>query len=156
MDPKTIIVDIDGTLSQPGERLKYLNQQNPDWDSFYEDSFKDKPILQIVELVKTLGKSHEVIYCTGRRESVRYKTMGWLYEYNLPKGALLMRKDGDFRHDTEVKPELLLEYFSLDVIEIDHHVLSQGIEFILEDRNSMVKRWRELGYICLQVADGDF
>ena len=27
---------------------------------------------------------------------------------------------------------------------------------VLEDRNSMVKRWRELGYTCLQVNDGDF
>ena len=27
---------------------------------------------------------------------------------------------------------------------------------ILEDRNSMVKKWRELGYTCLQVAEDDF
>lgn len=30
------------------------------------------------------------------------------------------------------------------------------VAFILEDRNSMVKKWRELGFKCLQVADGDF
>ena len=27
---------------------------------------------------------------------------------------------------------------------------------LLEDRNSMVKKWRELGLICLQVVDGNF
>jgi hypothetical protein len=30
------------------------------------------------------------------------------------------------------------------------------IAFVLEDRNSMVKKWRELGLTCLQVAEGDF
>lgn len=56
---------------------------------------------------------------------------------------LLMRKDNDWRHDTIVKP-LMLDFPVSEVL------------FVLEDRNSMVKRWRELGYTCLQVNDGDF
>ena len=58
-----------------------------------------------------------------------------------------MRKNGDFRHDTIVKPELVANSSLLD------HV---GIYFIMEDRDSMCKKWRELGYTCLQVANGDF
>jgi len=58
----------------------------------------------------------------------------------------LMRKNGDKRHDTKVKPELLL----------DVGILPENTLFILEYRNSMVKKWRELGYRCLQVQDGDF
>ena len=57
-----------------------------------------------------------------------------------------MRKNNDHRHDSEVKPELLKEAG----IKLD------SIAFVLEDRNSMVKKWRELGLICLQVADGNF
>ena len=57
-----------------------------------------------------------------------------------------MRKNNDHRHDIEVKPELLKEAG----IKLD------SIAFVLEDRNSMVKKWRELGLICLQVADGNF
>ena len=30
------------------------------------------------------------------------------------------------------------------------------VAFILEDRDSMVKKWRDLGLTCLQVAYGDF
>ena len=37
---KTVIVDIDGTISKVGERLKYLLQSPKDWDSFYNDCFK--------------------------------------------------------------------------------------------------------------------
>ena len=32
---KYVVVDIDGTLSKVGERLKYLQQDPPDWDRFY-------------------------------------------------------------------------------------------------------------------------
>jgi hypothetical protein len=57
-----------------------------------------------------------------------------------------MRKNDDHRHDTEVKPELLRE----------NGIGLETIAFVLEDRNSMVKKWRDLGLICLQVAEGDF
>ena len=57
-----------------------------------------------------------------------------------------MRKDGDYRHDTEVKPELLAK----------KGINPTDVWFILEDRDSMVAKWRELGYRCLQVADGKF
>ena len=59
---------------------------------------------------------------------------------------LLMRKDVDFRHDTIVKPELLEK----------EGIKLEDIAFVLEDRNSMVVKWREMGLICLQVAEGDF
>ena len=50
------------------------------------------------------------------------------------------------RHDTVTKPELLKNAG----IKLD------SIAFVLEDRNVMVKKWRELGLICLQVAEGAF
>lgn len=61
---------------------------------------------------------------------------------------ILYRNDGDTRHDTIVKPELLDEY-------LGQHP-DYRVAFILEDRNSMVAKWRELGFKCLQVAEGDF
>jgi hypothetical protein len=57
-----------------------------------------------------------------------------------------MRPNGDLRHDTEVKPELLATA----------GITPENTVCILEDRNSMVKKWRELGFTCLQVEDGDF
>ena len=57
-----------------------------------------------------------------------------------------MRKDRDWRHDTAVKPELLAK----------SGINTDNVAFILEDRDSMVTKWRELGYKCLQVADGNF
>ncbi len=148
---RTIIIDIDGTISKVGERLKYLNQEPKDWDSFYNDCFEDEPIVEMCDLVYDLYlQGYKLVFCTGRRESCREKTLTWFNNYFEPEIAnfstLLMRPNNDHRHDTEVKPELLKKAdINLDCIA-----------FVLEDRNSMVKKWRELGLICLQVAEGDF
>jgi hypothetical protein len=147
-----VIVDIDGTISKVGDRLKYLQQEPKDWDSFYESCFEDEPIHDMLNLVNTLMlECYDVYFCTGRRESVRDKTHDWFniqtsLEFRISPHKLLMRPDNDHRHDTEVKPELLEKA----------GIKLEDIVFILEDRNSMVKKWRELGVKCLQVAEGDF
>lgn len=144
-----VLVDIDGTLTKVGDRLKHLNETPCNWDDFYERCDEDDPIQDIVDLVIGLSHMYDIVFCTGRRESVREKTIEWL-RYCLPiivsNDNLLMRKDDDHRHDTEIKPELLREAG----IELDE------VSLVLEDRNSMVKKWRDLGLTCLQVADGDF
>ena len=146
-----IIVDIDGTISKVGPRIKYLQQEPKDWDSFYNDCFEDEPVPEIIQMVQELFEEcNDIIFCTGRRESCREKTMKWLRNYFtgalVSQSLLLMRPDNDHRHYTEIKPELLTK------AGIDW----DSISFILEDRNSMVKKWREMGLICLQVAEGDF
>lgn len=143
---KTIIFDIDGTLSLVGDRVKCLEEN--DWDSFYErcgEDMPNQPIFDLLEPVRYWVGHAGIYFLTGRRESVRTKTHDWLKRWGFPplEGHLLMRKDGDHRHDTVVKPELIRE------AGIDPYL-------IFEDRNSMVKKWRELGYTCLQVAEGDF
>lgn len=144
-----IVVDIDGTIAKVGDRLKYLQQEKKDWDAFYEHCDEDEPIKDIIELIE-LMQIHEynIVFCTGRRESVRKKTEDWLFKniWCLREYKLLMRKDNDWRPDTEVKPELL----------DNAGITPDDVWFILEDRDSMVAKWRELGYRCLQVADGKF
>ena len=149
-----VVVDIDGTLSDASERAaKYLSKEPKDWDGFYAACGEDKPIREIVDLVCALSDHYEIVLCTGRRRSTNDATRKWLGDnmtklrsaFGLP---ILYRRDGDTRHDTIVKPELLDEY-------LRQHP-DYKVTFILEDRNSMVAKWRELGYTCLQVADGDF
>lgn len=102
----TVIVDIDGTIAHVGDRLKYLKQSPKDWDKFYESCFDDNPIEEIIDLLKSISHKYQFVFCTGRRESVRQQTEMWLDKHGL-KGMLLMRPNNDYRHDTEVKPELL-------------------------------------------------
>ena len=141
-----IICDIDGTVSKVGDRLKYLQQLNKDWDAFYAHCHEDTPIMTVLDLLCDLQQvGYRIIFCTGHRESCRQMTEIWLAQHTdgrIVNPQILMRKDGDKRHDT------LVEALSEDEL--------QQIAFVLEDRDSMVAKWRELGYQCFQVADGKF
>jgi len=141
----TVIVDIDGTISRVGDRLKYLHEEPKNWDAFYDACFEDEPILEMVDLVKLLSNEYRIVFCTGRRESTRNHTFEWLESYGL-SGELLMRPNDDFRHDTIVKPEVLRK----------SGIFNGQIAFVLEDRTAMVNYWRGEGVRCLQVAPGDF
>ena len=147
-----VICDIDGTISIVGERLKYLQCDPQDWDAFYADCFDDEPITEMCVLVEALFISgYKIVFLTGRRRSTEEKTRAWIGKY-LPKlgdcYTLLMRDNADHRHDTEVKPQELKKYLSEEGL--------LRIAFILEDRNSMVAKWREMGFRCLHVAEGEF
>ena len=144
-----VVFDIDGTLSIVGDRLECLKEK--DWDSFYGRCGEDRVNEPIAKVCRNLEYFNQIAYVTGRRESCRLDTIEWLIKNDLPyqpnnfakPTLLLMRKDGDYRHDTIVKIELIKGFIG-------------DIEMVFEDRNSMVKAWRDAGVTCLQVADGDF
>ena len=141
-----VIVDIDGTLTKVGDRAECLARNPPDWDEFYARCGEDEPVKPIIRIVQKFSWDYNIVLCSGRRESCRDHTEKWLDKYDIHYTKMLLRKDGDFRHDTVIKPELLKEAG----IELD------GIAFVMEDRNAMVKKWRSMGLVCLQVAEGDF
>lgn len=143
-----VVVDIDGTIAKVGDRLKYLQQEKKDWDSFYEHCDEDEPIRDVISIIEDLYyEGRNIVFCTGRRKGVAEKTRDWLRKHTKVNiFGLLMRPDGDFRHDTMVKPELLA----------GHGFTPDEVLCIFEDRDSMVSRWRDLGYRCLQVAEGKF
>ena len=138
------VFDLDGTLTIPSERMKrYCNIPPDQWvRPSTEDILAEKPNYSIVDIFACIRESFEVSIVTGRPEAVRDDTETWLADNWIYPDALFMRKDGDFRSDEEVKPELIA------------HLGKKVV--IFEDRTCMVKRWRRLGYTCLQVGDGDY
>ena len=148
---KYVVCDIDGTLTKVGDRLKYI-QESKNWDEFYAHCGEDKPNNPICVLIGILVDRHiGILLCSGRRESCREDTYKWLHKYDLDVStALGLRANDDRREDAEVKPEILYRMMQ------DHGIVKDDILFILEDRASMVKKWRELGYPCLQVAEGAY
>ena len=148
---KTIVVDIDGTLTNLDHRLSLIEGTKKLWEDFYNECSYDVPYPEIINLVNLLIKSnnYNIVFCTGRPEYVREKTIEWLTvyldidEYNI---ELLMRSSKDWREDTIVKPKLLE----------NEGLTPDKVEFILDDRDSVVKKFRELGYKVLQVTNGNF
>lgn len=150
MKNKIVVVDIDGTITDCKDRVdKYLSKN--DYEGFLMHCGEDKPNKDIIELVELLSTKYKIVFLTGREHRVSGITKEWIKEnikLECPVAKLIYRKDYDTRHDTIVKPENLKKYLNNN--------LNEEVFLILEDRNSVVDKWRELGYRCLQVAEGNF
>lgn len=138
--PRVAICDIDGTLAIKGDRDIYD----------YSRVEVDKPNLPIVRLVQVLAYDRDIIFMSGRDDSCYEQTRDWIVEhlgYAYPESIeLYMRKTGDKRKDAIVKRELF-----------DEHIRDKyRVDYVIDDRNSVVGMWRSLGLTVLQVADGDF
>ena len=134
--PPAIIVDIDGTLAHMKGRSPF------DWDRVGEDECDDI-IKGIVNSYDNLGT---IIVMSGRDSCCRDITIKWLNDNNIAWDTLLMREEGDFRKDSIVKRELF-----------DNNIKDKYyIEYVLDDRNSVVDMWRDMGLKCLQVEPGNF
>lgn len=149
--PTTIIVDIDGTLADNKHRSHHVEKSPKNWDAFNSLMHLDKPHAAVVRLVRTLHPVYIVILVTGRQECHRAETEAWLDKHHIPHNGVFMRATGDFRSDSIVKREIL----ERDILGKVMYDLND-IWFVLDDRNSVVKMFRDVGLVVLQCADGDF
>lgn len=144
---KVYLFDIDGTIADLSHRLHHIQSTPKDWDSFFALCHGDAPIPHIIQMAQDLASAgNGIVYVSGRSDQCRSQTAAWLLANGLPAGQLYMRKAGDHREDNQVKGELL------DQLCLD------GFDPIMafDDRNQVVKMWRERGIPCAQVAEGDF
>lgn len=144
---KAILVDIDGTLADVEHRVHHVQSDNKDWKAFNDGMHADKLNHWCADLVKAMqGENYKIIFITGRGESYREMTEEWLKKHSISYSHLYMRPKKDRREDFEVKKELYNEK-----IKVDYKVV-----FVIEDRASVVKMWRDIGLVCLQCDWGDF
>lgn len=144
---KTYIFDIDGTIANTDHRVHHLEGDKKDWKSWYAKAQDDIPYWEIVDLMRLAHDAGiAIVICTGRDSGVRKETEEWLSSHNLPYHQLYMRKAGDRRDDTIVKFELL------------EQMQQEGYDPVLvfEDRDRVVKMWRDAGLKCLQVKPGEY
>ncbi len=153
---KVVICDLDGTIADCTHRLHFVKGvEKPDWDSFFDACVDDKPILPIIELVRSLQKSgYQIAFLSGRSDRVMAKTVQWLSLNGFDPGRdyeyLGMRKHGDHRPDDIVKMELFTE------LQVSMLIGCERIFCVIDDRKRVVDMWRKIGLTCLQVAEGEF
>lgn len=141
------IFDLDGTLCNNEERVKYLCTEPKDWDNFYDGVDKDKTVQPIKDILMCLSEKHKILFVTGRPERVRKSTETWLQQH-VPwcSYELYMRPDGDHSADFVVKKRLYKMHIK------DYYF----VVAVFEDRKQCVDMWRKEGLVCLQVAEGDY
>lgn len=135
MSNSYIIVDIDGTIAFRGERDPYC----------WEDVINDEPNKPIISLIMQLEQWNDLIFVSGRKDLCRNDTITWLNKYGFDDFELHMRRADDYRSDEIVKKEIY-----------EKHIYPRQVRWVFDDRDKVVKMWRELGLTCLQVAEGDF
>ena len=134
--PKAVICDIDGTLAHMVNRSPY----DP---SKYMDDKKDDFIHWAFA---RLSENATRIIVSGRMEEYRADTEKWLSNHGITYDHLYMRPTGDKRQDAVIKQEIY-----------DTHIKDNyDVRCVLDDRNRVVKMWRDNGLKVLQVAEGDF
>lgn len=135
--PACIIVDIDGTLA-------HMTNRGPFDTSKYDDDTFDEIIADVARAERHKGVA--VVLCSGREEAHREVTEGWLKRHGFEWDAFFMRCTGDNRNDAIIKSELF-----------DENIKDKWqVKFVLDDRDRVVKMWRERGLKVLQVAEGNF
>lgn len=136
--PKCIVCDLDGTLC--------LHQGRSPYD--LSKVSKDKPNDPLVDLLRVLSGSVDIIFFSGREgtKQCQEDTAKWINDnVNIPY-QLYMRKEKDYRPDEVIKEELYNE-----IIKDNYYCIA-----IFDDRQKVVDKWRSLGLLCCQVYEGDF
>lgn len=136
--PTAWMVDVDGTLAHHEGRSPY------EWARVGEDR-ADWPV---IDLVRSLGRAgHTILIVSGRDGSCEEQTATWLTEHLEGEwDEMFMRAAGDTRKDAIIKREI----FERDIAPY------WNVQGVLDDRNQVVKMWRDLGLLCCQVAPGAF
>lgn len=150
---RIVLVDIDGTLSNPEHRLwRVKGPGRKDWSGFFADCAQDPPVEPVVRWVRALSQCFTVVLVSGRPiNRTGAKTVRWLAHYRVPYFRLFMRKGGDHRPDTQVKQEILD-----DILRI---LPSERVAFAIDDRLSVIEevgRRNQIRVFPVRATDADF
>ena len=171
---KTVIFDLDGTLAIIDKRRikagspsgKTPSPNKMDWDVFFDpDNIKldepNHPVIKMAQLFNHDG--FNIVIFSGRNDRSFHTTKDWLARHQVPFHLLVMRPDkfkdeswpiadgNPATKDMRFMPDEILKKKMLDTfVDID------DVFLVVDDRNKVVKMWRDLGLTVFQVAEGNF
>lgn len=174
-----IIFDLDGTLADCQHRRHFVERYHPinekkrlseisleqspaidpnyrgwrpDWKAFYEACDKDKVIFPVKSML-VQNAHRDISIWSGRCESVRKKTILWIYDHTELNDAFIdsilkMRPIGDYTPDDVLKERWLTERCSDHIsAQIKGHPfgIKHGINFVFDSDPDSIKMWRRRG-----------
>lgn len=149
------IFDLDGTLAIIGHRRHFVERErkHQDWKSFYAACVDDEPNMPVIIVMEALRINADIWIFSGRSDEVRAQTVKWLAEHTsfmaheLDGPMLTMRAAGDRTPDDALKRRWLAGMLPED---------RNRLQAAFDDRDRIVKMYRDAGITCFQVAHGDF
>ena len=166
---KTVIFDLDGTLANIEVRRDKSLKPNGklDWEIFAAPSSimdwdtPNEPVIKMAQMFKADG--FKIVIFSGRNDRGFVATNHWLTRYDVPHDLLVLRPDkfkanswpiangNQATPDMRFMPDEILKKAMLDTF-----VDINDVFLVVDDRDKVVKMWRELGLNTFQVAPGDF
>lgn len=132
-----IIVDVDGTLAH----IDPSNPRSPYDAARAGDDLLDDAVSNIVGMA--YGHGYRIVVLTGRHSGHLDITRSWLDENGVDYDEIYCREEGDTRKDTVIKQELY-----------EKHIKGRyNVKYVIDDRPSVCRMWRQLGMKVLQVGD---
>ena len=165
----TVIFDLDGTLANIDSRRDISMKPNGklDWDIFAAPNSilaldePNAPVIKMAQMFKADG--FKIVIFSGRNDRGFDATVQWLNDFKVPFDLLVMRPDkfkdkswpiadgNPATPDMRFMPDEILKKKMLDTfVDID------DVFLVVDDRDKVVKMWRDLGLNTFQVAPGDF
>lgn len=131
-----VLCDLDGTIALHNGRNAF------EYDKIHTDILNKRLDRILVQL------DIPVIFLSGREgtDVAKKQTLEWLSKNGYGDCLLYMRNKGDYRPDEVIKKEIYETF-----IKPNYNVVT-----VFDDRDKVVKMWRELGLMCCQVNEGDF
>ena len=169
MNKKTVIFDLDGTLANIDVRRDKSLKPNGklDWEIFADpDSIlnwdtPNEPVVKMAQMFDNEG--FNIVIFSGRNDRGWGATVEWLENNKIWWDLLVMRPDkfkpkswpisngNPATPDMRFMPDEILKKKMLDTfVDID------DVFLVVDDRDKVVKMWRDLGLNTFQVAPGDF
>jgi hypothetical protein len=166
---KTVIFDLDGTLANIDVRREKSLKPNGklDWEIFAApDSIMnwDEPNWPVIKMAQLFNHDgFNIVIFSGRNDRSFVATKHWLELNQVPHDLLVMRPDkfkdnswpiadgNPATDEMRFMPDEILKKKMLDTF-----VDINDVFLVVDDRNKVVKMWRDLGLTVFQVADGDF
>jgi phosphoglycolate phosphatase-like HAD superfamily hydrolase len=151
MKQQTVIFDLDGTLALIDKRRALAAKPNGkiNWKTFFapENISLDEPNLPVIASFKAMkAAGFRVGIFSGRDSISRQQTEDWLAQHGIQPDFLFMRMQGSFTPDDVLKKDWLDREMAAG-----HEIMC-----VFDDRDKVVKMWRENGISCFQVAPGNF
>lgn len=143
---KYIVFDIDGVLADCSHRLKYIQGEDKDYDSFYsyDEILKDKPILNLDKILLNIqcaeSSDIDIRFITARNIKSITATAEWLeknFSIMVEEGDILMRPEKDWRPAYQVKKDL-----------IEKHIGFENILFAFDDDDKVNEMYKKHGITC--------
>ena len=165
----TVIFDLDGTLANIEVRRDKSLKPNGklDWEIFAAPSSimdwdtPNEPVIKMAQMFKADG--FKIVIFSGRNDRGFVATNHWLTRHDVPHDLLVLRPDkfkanswpiadgNQATPDMRFMPDEILKKAMLDTF-----VDINDVFLVVDDRDKVVKMWRDLGLNTFQVAPGNF